>query len=122
MWSETSEPPPGPRAQSHGGLLHPSLPSHMACQAAGWQYPGLPHTCAIDPGWEAICQGTFPGSYLFSSSISQVQGETQSVRTAKAQMQVELLLPVTWPCSPGLRLTAPVSPPAAFSQMLMGLL
>lgn len=76
----------------------------------------------IDPDWEAICQRTFPSSYLFSSSISQVQGETQSVRTAKAETQVELLLPVTWPCSPALRLTAPVSPPAAFSQRLMGLL
>ena len=76
----------------------------------------------INPGWEAICQRTFPSSYLFSSSISQVQGETQSVRTARAEMQVELLLPVTWPCNPALRLTAPVSLPAAFSQMLMGLL
>lgn len=76
----------------------------------------------IDPSWQSRCQGTFPGSYLFSSSISQVQGGTQSVCTVKAEMQVVLLFPVTWPCSPVLRLTAPVSPPATFSQTLMGLL
>lgn len=74
-------------------------------------------TVPIVPIWDSSHPQTLPDSHLFSSSISQVQGETQSVCTAKAERQVLLPLPVTWPCSPALRLTAPANPPASFSQV-----
>lgn len=118
-------------------IPHPSPPRAMASlEASSWQEPRALLSCppcspparagvwgttpterTAQPAW-LMCPGS---SYLVSTRVSQVLGDTLRVCTARAELRVATPPPVTFPSSPLVpMLMAPIMAAATVSWMWMG--